>query len=262
MPRRFGYFFSDVWRSASDLRFYGVVAALPFRVALLHLLKVSLALGSMLAVMLVVQLLFLNGVWRWCADNLPVIRVEHGTARAEVIQPKVIEYRASDRESFVVIIDTTGATDGVDAKYRAGVLVKKKGIVFRVGETVFSRDYFTDASFTIDRAYFEGLAVRRRWIALLAAGMYPAVLAALFLQSAAVAGAGALVSRARGAGYPYRAVLQMSFYAVTLAVCFALAVLLVGVRLDPRVLLALYAFVHVAFLVSAVFSAGGGARGA
>ncbi len=54
----------------------------------------------------------------------------------------------------------------------------------------------------------------------------------------------------------------MSFYAAALAVCFILAILLVGVRLDPRVLLGVYAFVHVAFLVAAVVSAEGGARAA
>ncbi len=244
------------------MRFYGTAAALPFRSAFLHLVKVSLAIGSMLAVMLAAQLFFLNNVWRWCADNLPAVTVLNGTASAEVAQPMVIEHRSGAGEPFAVIIDTTGATEGVDLKYRAGVLVKKRGVVFRVGETVFSRDYLADASFTIDRRYFESLVVRRRWIALLAAGVYPAALAALFLQSAAAAAVGVFASRLRGAGLPFRAVLQMSFYAAALAVCFILAILLVGVRLDPRVLLGVYAFVHVAFLVAAVVSAEGGARAA
>jgi hypothetical protein len=262
MARRFGQFFSDVWRSASDMRFYGEVAALPFWSAFRHLLKVVAALGVVLAVMLVVQLVFLNGVWRWCMDNLPVIAIRNGVASAEVPQPKVIERAVNAKESFAVIIDTTGATAGIDPKYTGGVLVKKKGIVIRVGETVFSRDYLDRASFTVDRAYFRRLIVRPPWIALIAAGIFPGVLAALFIQSAAAAALGTLVSRIRGAGCPFRAVLQMSFYAATLAVCFLFAVVLVGVRLSPLSLLALYAFVHVAFLVGAVFSAGGSARAA
>ncbi len=109
------------------MRFYGTAAALPFRSAFLHLVKVSLAIGSMLAVMLAAQLFFLNNVWRWCADNLPAVTVLNGTASAEVAQPMVIEHRSGAGEPFAVIIDTTGATEGVDLKYRAGVLVKKRG---------------------------------------------------------------------------------------------------------------------------------------
>lgn len=244
------------------MRFYVAAASAPFGTAFRHLLKVGFALGTVLAVMLVVQLVFLNGVWRWCAANLPVVTVGNGEAIAAVPQPKVIECAVNAKESFAVIIDTTGVTEGIDPKYAGGVLVKRKSIVFRDGETVLSLDYPARFSLTADRAYFERRHVRRAWIALLAAGVYPAVLGALFVQSAAAAALGTLVSRLRGAGYAFGAVLRMSFYAAALAVCFLFAVLLVGVRLNPFALIALYLFVHIAFLIGAVLSAGGGARAA
>jgi len=131
-----------------------------------------------------------------------VITIRNGVASAEVPQPKVFDRVVDAKESFVVIIDTTGATAGIDPKYTGGVLVKKKGIVIRVGETVFSRDYLDRASFTVDRDYFRRLIVRPPWIALIATGIFPGVLAALFIQSAAAAALGTLVSRIRGAGWP------------------------------------------------------------
>ncbi len=87
MPnRRTGRFFTDIWRSASDMRFYGEAAARPFGAALRHLAKVALLLGAVLAAVIVVGLMSFNHAVAWCMDNLPVITVKNGEASADVIQ--------------------------------------------------------------------------------------------------------------------------------------------------------------------------------
>ncbi len=263
MPNgRTGRFFTDIWRSASDMRFYGEAAARPFGAALRHLAKVALLLGAVLAAVIVVGLMSFNHAVAWCMDNLPVITVKNGEASADVPQPKVIEFTTGSKEKFAVVIDTTGATPGIGPAYANGVLVKRRGLTVKGGGRVFSIAFDSRASVTADRAYFKRLLVRPAWIALAAAGIFPVTLAALFLQSAAAAVLALLVSRLRGAARGFRPTLQMSFYAAALAVCFLLAVLLAGVRLHPVFLLALYAFVHAAFLIGAVLSAGGGGHGA
>lgn len=242
------------------MRFYAEVAALPFGAAFRHLAKVAAILGVFLSVTLVAALLAFNHAMAWCMDNLPVITVRNGEASADVPQPRVIECGTGARESFAVIIDTTGAVTAIDPRHANGVLIGKRGLLIKGGDRVYSVDFLDRSSFTVDRAYFSRLVIRPAWIALVAIAVFPGVLAALFAQSAAAAALAVAASRLRGAGCAFLPALQMSFYAAALAVCFLLAVVLVGIRLNPVFLLALYAFVHAAFLIGAVLSAGGGAH--
>lgn len=244
------------------MRFYGEAAALPFGAAFRHLAKVAAVLGVFLAVTLVSAMIAFNHVMAWCGENLPVITIRNGEASADVPQPKVIECGAGGKESFAVIIDTTGAVTAIDPRHPNGVLIGKRGLIIKGGDRVYPVSFLDRSSFTLDRAYFTGLIIRPAWIALAGVAVFPGALAVLFVQSAAAAALAVAVSRLRGPGCAFLPALQMSFYAAALAVCFLLAVVLVGIRLHPVFFLAMYAFVHAAFLIGAVLSAGGGADAA
>jgi hypothetical protein len=254
---RVRHFFTDLWKSASDLRFYQEVAALPFGAAFRHLLTVAGFFGTILAVIAVVQLIFLNHFWLWCRDNLPPMTIRDGEAHAEVAQPHLVERRIGDKANFAVIIDTTGKTERVDPRYSGGVLIKRRAIVFKLGETSIERDFGGVRNLSIDRNYFSGLMFGYKRIALYVAGLYGALVLVLFSQAAAAALIGKVVSLLRGSRRSFRAILQMSFYALSLAVCVLFLVLFVGIGLHLKYTLALYVFIHLAFLICAVLTSGG-----
>lgn len=250
-------FFTDIWKSASDLRFYQEVAALPFGVACRHLLTAVGVFGTVLAVLAVVQLIFLNNLLFWCRDNLPPVTIRDGEAHAEVAQPHLIERRIGDRANFAVIIDTTGKTERMDPRYSGGALIKRSAIVFTLGEISIERDLGGVKNLVIDRNYFSGLMYGYMRIALYVAGIYGALALVLFAQAAAATLMGKVVSLLRGSRRSFRAILQMSIYALVLAVCVLFFVLFMGIGLRPQYVLALYVFIHLAFLIGAVLTSGG-----
>jgi hypothetical protein len=262
MGRKFGALINDVWRSASDLRFYGEVARMPFGTAFRHLLKVAVVAGTIVSLVIVLGTLFLNDIWRWCREALPVVTIRDGEASAAVAQPHCIERPVAAQEKIAVILDTTGAVQQVDQKYIIGALIQRRGIVVKMGEAVLSWSYSANRAFTIDRAFFDRLIVGYAKLILLVSGVYGGLFALLFAQSAAVACIGEAVVRIRGLDYSYREVLQMSFYALALAVCFLLFLMLFGIWLRPSYSLGVYAFIHVVFLLAAILTPGGDERAA
>jgi hypothetical protein len=257
MQRQFGDFFVDIWRSASDFRFYRYVATLPFGIAFRHLLKISLLFATVLAAIMILQVIFFNGVLTWCRDNLPVVNIRDGEASAEVEQPYSIERKVDDKVVFVVIIDTTGHTQQIDQGQRSGVLVKKNGVVFKLSDRTIEQEFPQGEEVTIDKAYFNKLIVGRMRLALYTAAIYGIVLVLLSAQSAAIALIGQALAVIRGLRYTFLQVLKISFYSIALAVCFLLIVVLAGIRLEPVYILAIYAFIHITFLVGAILSSGG-----
>ncbi|MDD5557620.1 MAG: DUF1189 family protein [bacterium] len=246
----------ELWRSASDLGFYAEVALRPFGPAFRYLLKVTAVCGTVAALVVCLNVYFLNGLWRWCRDNLPVVTVRDGEASAEVAQPFLVERTIGDGEKGAIIIDTTGGTERVGAEYAAGALVARTGVVVKLGDAVLSWSYARKRDFVMDAAFFDGLIVRRRMLALFAAGTYAALLFGLLLQSAAGALLGEGIALLRGAAYSYRQVFQMSIYAAALSL-FALFLLLIfGIWLRPLVAVAACASIHLSFLVAALFAAG------
>lgn len=256
-----GHFFKDIWRSATDLKFYQEVARLPLRNAFRHLLKVVALFGTIGAIVLVSQIIFLNQVWRWCGDNLPVIVIRNGEATAEVAQPYRVERKLAGRELCAVVIDTTGQVARLDPKYRLGILVKKRSLVVTMGEGSVQWSFAGVRDLTIDRDYFVRRRVSAGWCVLYVAGLYAVFLALLTAQSAAVALLGQGVSAFRGSGCTFPAVLKMSFYAVSLSVCALFIILVLGIRLMPFYLVAIYLLIHVAFLMGAMLARGGDVAG-
>ncbi len=257
MDRQFGQFFTDMWKSASDFSFYRRVARLPFGLAFRHLLKISLLFGTVLATIAIFQIVFLNGVLVWCRDNLPVITVHNGEASADVKQPYVITRKVDDKEGITVIIDTTGKTGEIGDEYKNAVLIKREGLIFKLGDRSIKQDFAGAKELTIDKEYFDSRIVSYRRLALYTLLIYVALLLTLFVQSAAVAIIGQAMALIRGLRYTFSEVLRMSFYSASVAVCFLLFILLAGIRLQPFYIFAIYAFIHISFLVGAIFSTGG-----
>lgn len=254
---QFKHLLSDLWRSASDLRFYQEVAALPFGVACRHFLIVTGFFGTILAVLAVAQLVFMNNLWLWCRDNLPPVTISNGEARAEVAQPYLMERKMGDKANLAVIIDTTGKTETVDPRYNGGVLIARKAVMFKLGDMSIKRDLAGIKNLSIDKNYFSSLIVGYGRMALYVAGIYGALLLLLFAQSAVAALIGKAVALLRGSRRSFMAVLRMSLYALSLAVCVLFFVLFLGVGLQVRYVLALYVFIHFAFLIGAVLTSGG-----
>ncbi len=247
-------FLTNIWKSASDLSFYQEVGELPFRAACRHFLTVAGAFSAILAAMAAVELVFMNNLSLWCRDNLPPVTIRNGEARAEVAQPHLIERKFGGGALFAVIIDTTGKTERVDPRYIGGILIKRRSIVFTLGETSIER---TLAGVENLRSYFNGLVRGYRRIALYVSGFYGALMLALFLQSVAGALLGKIAALLRGSPLSFRAIMQMSFYALSVAMCMLFLVLFLGLGLHLRYLLGLYVFVHLAFLIGAVLTSGG-----
>ncbi len=83
MPNgRTGRFFTDIWRSASDMRFYGEAAARPFGAALRHLAKVALLLGAVLAAQREERTIDEERLTTWMYEHLRVIAIPVADADA------------------------------------------------------------------------------------------------------------------------------------------------------------------------------------
>ena len=255
--RQFSHFLSDLWRSASDLRFYQEVAALPFGVVCRHFLMVAVIFGTILAVLVAVQLVFMNNLWLWCRDNLPPVTIKDGEAHAEVTQPYLIERKMGDKANFAVVIDTTGKTEGVDPRYNGGVRIARRAVTFKLGDMSIKRDLAEVKNLSIDKNYFNGLIVGYWRIAIYVGGIYGALVVLLFVQSAVAALIGKVVALLRGSRRSFMAILRMSLYALSLAVCVLFFVLFLGLGLRVLYVLALYVFIHLAFLIGAVLTSGG-----
>lgn len=262
MGLRLRRLFNDMWRSASDLHFYAEVARMPFGPAFAHLLRVSLAAGTVFSLLMILNVYFLNGFMRWCQENMPVVEVRGGEASSDVPQPYIIERTAGSGEKAAVIIDTTGAVARVGGEYMIGALIRKDGITVKARDAELSWSYPKGAAFTIDRRFFGRFIISAWMIPLIAGSIYMAVLLILFAQAAAVALLGEGVAALRGIRYSYREVLQMSFYAVSLAMCVMLILTFLGIVLSPGYSIAVYAFIHLTFLVAAVMTAEGDERAA
>lgn len=230
---------------------------LPFGVVCRHFLMVTGFFGTILAILAVVQFIFMNDLWLWCRDNLPPVTIRDGEAHAEVAQPYLIERKMGDKANFAVLIDTTGKTEGIDPRYSGGVLVARKAVTFKLGDMSIKRDLAEVKNLSIDKNYFSGLIVSRGRIALYAAGIYGALVVLLFIQSAVAALIGKVVASIRGSRRSFMAILRMSLYALSLAVCVLFFVLFLGLGLQVRYVLALYTFIHLAFLIGAVLTSGG-----
>jgi len=256
MARKFGRFFSDIWRSATDLRFYQEVAQRPFLVAFRHILKIAGIFGTISAVVMLSLLIFLNGIYRWCGGNLPTIVIQNGVAHAEVLQPYRVEGTAGGKERFTVAIDTTGKMERPDPNYRIGVLVKRTGFVFAMGDNIMEWSFTGLQDLTIDKNYFERSIIRYRSMSLYVAGLYAAILLLLIAQSSAAAALGKGVGVLCGCRLSFIAILKMSSYAIALSVCALFFVVLAGVRLQPFYILAIYILTHLAFLFGAILVTG------
>ena len=251
-----GGFFHDVWKSASDFRFYRSVAGLPFGSAFMHLVKIAIGMGTVLSVLLVIEMLTVNPLLVWFRDNIPPIRIRNGVASTDVEQPFVAERRRNGRIAFAVIIDTTGKTPRVPDKYANALLLQKKGLTLKVGDKSFHQEFSAIEEAVIDREYFDRLILTPGRLLLYIAAAYGGTLALLFAQSACVAAVGTAVSIVSGAGYSFGAVMRMSFYALSLAVCFLVLALMLGLRMRPAYLFGIYLFIHVAFLSGGVLVGG------
>jgi hypothetical protein len=251
------HFFSDLWRSASDLGFYQEVAALPFGVVCRHFLMVTGFFGTVLAVLAVVQFVFMNNLWLWCRDNLPPVTIRDGEAHAEVAQPYLIERKMGDKANFAVVIDTTGKTESVDPRYNAGVLIARKAVTFKLGDRSLERDLSGVKNLSVDKDYFNDRVVGYGRIALYVAGIYGALIILLFAQAAFAALIGKVAALLRGSRRSFMAIFRMSLYALSLAVCVLFLVLFLGIGLQVRYVFALYVFIHFVFLIGAALTSGG-----
>lgn len=256
VKRPVGQFFNDCWKSISDFRFYSYVAKQPFGAAIRHFLKMTVLVGTICSILMVTQMIFMNRFLTWCRDNLPEITISEGNAAADVPQPYVAQRDEAGRIEFTVVIDTTGETTQLDEDYVNGILVRKNGVVFRFGKRTMEHVFPETLNVTIDRAYYESIIFTPLRIAGYVAAVYLILGVVWFLQSLFITSLTYTVAMWRRAGCLYRMALNISLYALTPAVCFLMAIVLLGVGLHPLYACALYLIIHVAFAIGAVISYG------
>jgi hypothetical protein len=119
------------------------------------------------------------------------------------------------------------------------------------------RDLSGVKNLSIDKTYFNDRVVGYGKIALYVVGIYGALLVLLFAQAAVAAFIGRGVALLRRSRCSFMAILRMSLYSLSLAVCVLFLVLFLGIGLQVQYLLALYVFIHFAFLLGAVLTSGG-----
>ncbi|MCX6356902.1 MAG: DUF1189 family protein [Candidatus Aureabacteria bacterium] len=231
-------------------------------VAVRHLGKLIIGIGTVGAVVMVSQVLFLNGVWRWAMDALPEIIIRDGEASSAVPQPRVVERTLAGRSAWAVVIDTTGKTQRLDEKYSAGVLVRREGLTVNAAGRSIDLSFTRIRDLTIDRAFFQSRILGYPRLALYVLGLYAALSALLSAQALCGGLVGYLLARLRRVSRGFAEVLKMSIYALVLSFCFVCLVFIAGVGLGPSYLLILYVGVHLAFLSAAVLSWKGEAHGA
>lgn len=195
---------------------YTQVALQPFQRTLGYLCW--LIVWSAVATTTVAQMQFARWLQRdaetWLT-RLPEVRIEQGVATSPSPQPWRLEIGES---SFAFIVDTTGRTTEVDARYPQGILLTQRQLLVKRGiGRIISYDLARVQSFTFN------VAVARRWLHqwLWVGPVVVWMFAALYLVLAKPVQVlcfslwSVLISGFLGRGWRYQSLMTMGVYALT-----------------------------------------------
>lgn len=241
-----GSFFNSLIRSSTDFRFYKEIFSQPFGKTLRYLLLLAVFVTLILGIRYGVGLnKFSKDTLKWIEENAPYVEITEGVVKADVEQPYIVEGK-----DFVMIIDTTGQTEEIDGKYKAGVLLTKGKLIVKHDEIRTQEfDLGKVKSFKLDKTAFGKL--RRFFVFVLIPFMivmqFFYFIVAKIIQGL-LAGLAVLIFKP---GVRYSNILNLCIYALTPVTLLSLIVTLVSPRPIPFFWL-IYLGMYTTFVICAV----------
>lgn len=238
--------FNTILRSSTDFKFYKEIFHQPFGKTLRYLLVLVLLVTVVLGIRYsIVFNKFSKKGLQWIGENVPYIEITDGVVAADVEQPFMIE-----EEGFVMVIDTTGETQGIDPEYDAGILLAKDKLIVKQDQIRTQEfDLSKVKNFRLDK---ETLG---KWRAFFVCIIMPFMILMQFLYSfvakiiqAAIAGLIVLIFKPQ---YRYNNILNVCVYALTPPTLLAIVVTLVA----PKPLLffpLIYLGMYIAFVIGGI----------
>lgn len=163
----------------------------------------------------------------WLKERLPEIHVTNGQASSPAAQPYVWE-----GERFAFVLDTTGATTALEAKYAQGLLLTKTELLYREGPGRERRYSLAEV-----RSFALTAETMDRWIKLLQSWLWVVVAVVLWgwrwlttiLQVALWSLVGLLVNAISRRGLRYTALFNIGILALTAPLLFDTLAMIAGV---------------------------------
>jgi len=173
----------------------------------------------------------LNEAEPWLKDSVPQLRIEKGRLSSPVEQPYVWESGA-----FVVVLDTTGAVTELNPEYGQGVLITERALIVRRSPTE-SREYdlsrFPDLVLN-DEAWDTLLHNIRSWMwTVVAISTFLWLWALKLIHVLVWSVLGLLVAPLAHRKLTFRALWNISIYALTAPLFYDLALNLLGLAQRP-----------------------------
>ena len=243
-------FFQEIVRAVSDFKFYKeakdsqISKGIKYIFLLIFLITLILTIRYSYDVKRGLDL-----VVDWAKQNLPVIEIQNGIVKADVIQP----YRISE-EDFTLIIDTTGDVTSLD-EYEAGILLTKDKLFYRgtAGKTEIY-DLSDIESLRIDENFMNVMRGNIAWIVfpfmLLGIFIYSCI--ARFIQVFLFSLISLVTSSISGVKLNYKQLFNIGVYAITPSMILGALLALFAVQLPAFWLI--YSGLYVIYLIMAILN--------
>lgn len=239
-------FFNTLLRTCTDFRFYKDIFSQSFGKTLRYLLLLAVLVTLVLGIRYGIGLnKFSQKTLKWIEDNAPYIEITEGVVKAGCEQPFLVE-----GEGFVMIIDTTGETEKIDSKYKAGILLTKNKLIVKHDEIRTQEfDLSKIKSFRLDKTTFSKW--RKFFVFVLIPFMIIIQFFYFFIAKIIQGLITGLVVVIFKPGLKYSNILNLCIYAMTPVTMLALIVTLLSARPIPLFWI-IYIGMYIAFVIGAV----------
>lgn len=241
-----GSFLNSLLRSCTDFKFYKEIFGQPFGKTLRHLLLLAILVTLVLGIRYGIGLnKFSQKTLKWIEDNAPYIEITEGIVKADCEQPFLVE-----GEGFVMIIDTTGQTERIDSRYKAGIMLTKNKLIVKHDEIRTQEfDLSKVKIFRLDKTTFS------KWRKFFVFVLIPCMIIMQFFYffiakiiQGLITGLVVLIFKP---GLKYYNILNLCIYALTPVTMLALIVTLLSPRPIP-LFWVIYVGMYISFVIGTV----------
>ena len=243
-------FFQEIANSIKDFKFYKEAKDFKLSRAMKYIF--SLILLITIAVTLRYSYDFkkgLNLAVNWAEQNLPLIVIENGIAKTDVIQP----FRVSE-EDFTFIIDTTGGVTSLD-EYERGILLMNDKVVYKESDIKTETYSLSNVqSLRIDETFIKALRKNALWILfpIMLVAAYIGFCIAKFFQILFFSMLSLATSSITGTKLSYKQIFNIGIYALTPSAVLGALLAILGIQLPFFGII--YCGLYIIYLIMAVRS--------
>ena len=245
-------FFTQLIRSVTSARFYQEIPGRRFSEALKYFSILILLVTVILSVRFTFDILKgLASFEEWSKASLPEIVIEKGIASVNAPQP----WR-TEKEGFVVIMDTTGAVRDLDDSYAQGLLFTRDKLILKRGAYETRRyDLSKIDSFRLNSGSIRRFRQVGQWLfpPLLAVILFLYFWLGKFSQIIFFSLISLLANWFSKRNFSYTTLLTLGIYAITPPLLLVTLVTLLGIEI--RFFEMIYLAIYAALLVTAVLHA-------